>query len=76
MADNFESEIKKIDDVYSDIVAALLNKPEAQDYETSRIYFENVAAKMNQWASDLKDVKKMLESREPLRDLTADNRPA
>lgn len=76
MADTFKVEIEKIDDVYNEIVEAVLNKPETQDYEKARIYYENVAARMNQWALDLKDVKKSLEAKEPIKDITADNRPA
>jgi len=69
-------EVEKLDDVYNEIVEAILNKPETQDYENSRIYFENVATRMNQWAIEIKDVKKKLEEKEPIADLTADNRPA
>lgn len=76
MAGKFNSEINKLDNVYNEIVDAILNKPESQDYENSRIYFENVATRMNQWALELKEVRKNLESKEPLEDLTADNRPA
>lgn len=72
----FAEEIKKLEAVYSDIVEAILNKPDTSDFEKSRIYFENVVAHMNNWSAVLKDVKKSLENRIPLQDLTADNRPA
>lgn len=73
---DFNEEIKIIDEIYSDLVEAIMNKPEVEDYEKSRLYFENVASRMNYWVSELKQVKNLLESREPLEDLTADNRPA
>jgi hypothetical protein len=76
MADHFEKEIKMLNSLYSEIAEAITNKPSTQDYENSRIYFENVAARMNGWAAQVKDVKNSLENREPVKDLTADNRPA
>lgn len=54
MNDLFEKEINAVNEVYSEMVEAILNKPETQDYEKSRIYFENVAARMNHWAGRLK----------------------
>ncbi|GJQ62527.1 MAG: hypothetical protein SCALA702_15800 [Melioribacteraceae bacterium] len=76
MADTFKVEIEKLDDVYNEIVEAVLNKPETQDYENARIYYENVATRLNQWALELKDIKKSLEAKEPVKDITAENRPA
>jgi len=72
----FEQEKKMLEEVYSEIVEAILNKPETEDYELSRIYFENVAARMNKWADYVNKVKGKLEEKEPVKDITADNRPA
>lgn len=76
MSDNFKKEVEILDDLYSEIVEAITNKPEVQDYEKSRIYFENLAARLNGWAHIVKDLKKQLQGREPVKDITADNRPA
>ena len=38
---NFETEIKMLEEVYSEMVDAIINKPDSQDYEVARIYFEN-----------------------------------
>ncbi|PKL90105.1 MAG: hypothetical protein CVV23_01815 [Ignavibacteriae bacterium HGW-Ignavibacteriae-2] len=76
MPKEFEKEIEKLDEVYSEMVEAIMNKPESQDYEISRIYFENVAARLNNWVAVVKEVKYELEKRQPLGDLSADNRPA
>ncbi len=76
MASNYQREIELLDETYTDIVDAILNKPEVEDYEKSRIYFENVVAHMNQWVEKIKEVKNILESKEPVKDITADNRPA
>ena len=76
MGKEFENEIKLLDEVYSEMVEAIMNKPELQDYEVSRIYYENVSARLNKWVTHVKDVKNKLEKQESLGDLTADNRPA
>ncbi len=76
MSDKFDNEIDMLDDLYSEIVEAITHKPDTQDYETSRIYFENLAARLNAWALTVKDLKKKLQDREPVKDITADNRPA
>lgn len=73
---SFEEEISILDEVYSEMVEAIVNKPGEQDYESSRIYFANVAARLNKWVDDVKEVKTKLETKEPVQDLTADNRPA
>ena len=57
MKEKFTEEIKILESVYSELIEALLNKPESQDYETSRIYFENVTARMNNWAAMVNKVK-------------------
>jgi hypothetical protein len=75
MSKEFENEVKILDEVYSEMVEAIMNKPEMQDYEVSRIYFENVAARLNKWVNQVKDVKAKLEKEDQI-DLTADNRPA
>ncbi|MFH0736651.1 MAG: hypothetical protein V1773_00880 [bacterium] len=76
MLNNFEQEKKMLDEIYSEMIEAILNKPETDDYELSRIYFENAAARMNKWAEYVNKVKSLLEKREPTKDLSADNRPA
>lgn len=76
MAKLFENEVKVLNELYEEIIEGITNKPDSQDYEKSRIYFENVAARMNNWARMTKDVKNMLEQKEKTQDLTADNRPA
>ncbi|MAT59701.1 MAG: hypothetical protein K8F60_11355 [Melioribacteraceae bacterium] len=76
MSRDFKKEIDLLDETYTDIVEAIMNKPEVEDYERSRIYFENVVAHMNNWIENIKEVKNSLEKREPVKDLTADNRPA
>ncbi len=76
MGKEFENEIKLLDEVYSEMLEAIMNKPELQDYEVSRIYYENVSARLNKWVTHVKDVKNKLEKQESLGDLTADNRPA
>ena len=76
MRDQFEKEIRLLNSLYSEIVEAISNKPSSHDYEKSRIYFENVAARMNRWAIAVKDIKNGFETVEPVRDLTSDNRPA
>jgi len=75
MPKEFEHEIKLLDEVYSEMVEAIMNKPDLQDYEISRIYYENVAARLNKWVNQVKEVKGNLEKQENL-DLSADNRPA
>lgn len=76
MSRDFKKEIDLLDETYTDVVEAIMNKPEVEDYERSRIYFENVVAHMNNWIENIKEVKNSLEKREPVKDLTADNRPA
>ncbi len=76
MSNNFDQEKKMLEEIYSEMVEAILNKPENDDYELSRIYFENAAARMNKWAEYVNKVKGMLEKKEPNLDLSADNRPA
>ena len=76
MEKDFNKEIKLLEEIYSELVEAIMNKPESQDYEKSKIYFENAAARMNKWANVVKDVKKLLESRTSAKDLSAENRPA
>jgi hypothetical protein len=76
MDEDFNKEIKLLEEIYSELVEAIMNKPESQDYEKSKIYFENAAARMNKWANVVNDVKKLLESRTSPRDLSAENRPA
>ncbi len=76
MDNDFNKEIKLLEEIYSELVEAIMNKPESQDYEKSKIYFENAAARMNKWANVVKDVKKLLESRTSAKDLSAENRPA
>ena len=76
MSRDFKKEIDLLDETYTDIIEAIMNKPEVEDYERSRIYFENVVAHMNNWIENIKEVKNSLEKREPVKDLTADNRPA
>ena len=76
MDNDFNKEIKLLEEIYSELVEAIMNKPESQDYEKSKIYFENAAARMNKWANVVKDVKKLLESRSAAKDLSAENRPA
>lgn len=76
MSANFSEEIKLLDKVYSEIIEAIVNKPDLQNYELSRLYFENVTAHMNNWAALVNKAKVSLESRIPPKDITADNRPA
>ncbi len=76
METNYTEQIKALEVVYSEIIEAIINKPETNDYENSRIYFENVTAGMNKWAAIVNRVKVGLESLIPVKDLTADNRPA
>ena len=73
---NFKEEQKILDEVYSEIVDAIMNKPGTENYEEARIYFENAAARMNKWANDIKKVQSKLQNREETEDLSADNRPA
>lgn len=58
------------------MIDALINKPNTQDYEASRIYFENVVGRMNDWVAKVNQVKVNLEKAEGIGDLTAENRPA
>ena len=74
MSEKFRKEIKSLNDVYSGIVDAIENSPDTSAYEEMRIYFENVLSHMNKWAMEINKVKNSLE--EPVKDLTADNRPA
>jgi len=76
METNYTEQIKALEVVYSEIIEAIINKPETNDYEMSRIYFENVAARMNKWAALVNRVKADLENLVPAKDLTAENRPA
>ncbi len=76
MDSNFREEIKILDNVYSEIIEAIVHKPDLQNYELSRLYFENVSAHMNNWAALINKAKISLESRIPPKDITADNRPA
>lgn len=72
----FEQELRILDEIYSELIDGIMNKPKLEDYEVSRVYYENVAARMSKWAQQVNDLKKRLEDREPKRDLKADNRPA
>ena len=76
MANQYQKEIELLDETYNDIVEAIMNKPEVEDYEKSRIYFENVVVHMNQWVETIRNVKNNLEQKEPIKNLSADNRPA
>jgi len=76
MENNFKDELNIINDVYSELIDAIENKPEVQDYEKSRIYTENLISYLNKWVVDVKNVRNLLEKREPIKDITADNRPA
>lgn len=76
MSTDFRKEKAILDELYSEMVEAIMNKPKNQEYEISRIYFENVSARMNHWVAQVKEVKDNLEKREPINDLSADNRPA
>ena len=40
LKENYSKEIKLLDEIYSELVEAIMNKPESSDYETSKIYFE------------------------------------
>ncbi len=73
---DFTKEKQIINDTYSEMIEIILNKPKTEEYENMRIYFENVHARMNDWAKKLKDVKELLEEKEPTQDISADNRPA
>lgn len=76
MENNFKDELNILNDVYSELIDAIENKPETQDYEKSRIYTENLISYLNKWVVDVKNVRNLLEKREPVKDITADNRPA
>lgn len=76
MTKKFETEVKILDEVYTEVVEAITNAPDASDFEASRLYFENAKARMNDWARKLVKVKDELQSKEDIQDLTADNRPA
>lgn len=76
MENNFKDELNILNDVYSELIDAIENKPEVQDYEKSRIYTENLISYLNKWVLDVKNVRNLLEKREPIKDITADNRPA
>ena len=76
MNNEFENEIQILNDVYSDLIDAIEHKPATQNFEQSRIYTENLISYLNKWVLDIKNVKNLLENREPVKDLTADNRPA
>ncbi|MGD8781886.1 MAG: hypothetical protein PVH88_23350 [Ignavibacteria bacterium] len=73
---DFANEKKIINETYSEMIEIILNKPKNEDYEKMKIYFENVTARMNDWTKNLNKVKEMLEDKEPVKDITADNRPA
>ena len=60
MSRDFKKEIDLLDETYTDIVEAIMNKPEVEDYERSRIYFENVVAHMNNWIENIKEVKPLV----------------
>ncbi len=76
MENNFKDELNILNDVYSELIDAIENKPEIEDYEKSRIYTENLISHLNKWVIDVKNVRNLLEKREPVKDITADNRPA
>lgn len=76
MENNFKDELNILNDVYSELIDAIENKPETKDYEKSRIYTENLISYLNKWVVDVKNVRNLLEKREPVKDITADNRPA
>ncbi len=76
MEHNFKDELNILNDVHSELIDAIENKPETQDYEKSRIYTENLISYLNKWVVDVKNVRNLLEKREPVKDITADNRPA
>ncbi|MFH1197270.1 MAG: hypothetical protein V1720_16345 [bacterium] len=75
MQKQFAGEIKMLNTLYSEMVEAILNKPDTADYEKARIYFENVVAHMNKWTSLVNQIKKQLEERDSTLDLSTDNPP-
>jgi hypothetical protein len=76
MKEEFNEEIELLNEIYSDMVDALMHKPTVEDIEKSRIYTENLLSFLNKWIIEIKNVKNSLEARQPVKDITADNRPA
>jgi len=62
MANQFDYEIKVLDEIYSDIIITIQNKPNKLKLEQSRIYYENVMSYLNKWAVDIKNIKTRLEN--------------
>ena len=62
MANQFDYEIKVLDEIYSDIIITIQNKPNKLKREQSRIYYENVMSYLNKWAVDIKNIKTRLEN--------------
>jgi len=47
MKTKFEKEIKMLNQVHEEMLEALINKPDTQNFEATCIYFENVVERMN-----------------------------
>lgn len=56
----FESEIKLLDLIYSDMIDALHNKPSSEDIEAMRLYIDNLWGVFNRSVLRITEVKNSL----------------
>lgn len=56
----FESEIKLLDLIYSDMIDALHNKPSSEDIEAMRLYIDNLWGVFNRSVLRITEVKNYL----------------
>jgi hypothetical protein len=63
---NFTKEVNLLDQIYSDMIEAIHNKPENNNIEDIRIYLDNVYVILNRTVFRVQEVKKDLEKHKEL----------
>ena len=58
---NFNSEIKILDLIYSDMIDALHNKPDGNDIEVMRLYVDNIWGVFNRTVFRVTEIKNSLQ---------------
>lgn len=58
---NFESEIKFLDLIYTDMIDALHQKPDENDIEGMRLYFDNIWGIFNRTVFRVTEIKNSLQ---------------
>lgn len=64
---NFDSEIKYLDLVYSDMIEAIHQKPDENDIEAMRLYMDNIWGVLNRTIFRVTEIKNSLQKDQKLR---------